>query len=639
MSLESLKVLLEGKRKDVASKTTVLERYATAAYHYSIIKKEIDDLPTSAEKKEEQQKIVLDFGSEVMDPARTDAIGAGISTARLESIDAKLSLPYEADQYKTALDALHVAEKEYSKAETNVPSVESKTPPDAKKTYIDAYDAMIVAKIKATEPISPHNDLYTLLHNNALLQIIDTAIGKPEETSPSSETSVSATPSSTAAPVNVKPAEPLVSVKPAETSATALVSVNPLSETSATALVNVKPAEPLESVKQSSETSAAALVNVKPAEPLVSVNPLSETSATAPVNVNLAEPLVSVKLAKTPAAPPRTEEQPTTRRSSRSCNILVSIAEKAKLKKLADDPNYTGPDINEIENILKQLTFTFILVRHGISLSNLKKASEKQKGVFIHSHTFISDPRLTDAGIAKAYNRGLSLKTKLSKDFPECTPIVWSSLMLRAQMTAALMLNPDTVTVIPYASELSTVVRMATDTPEPFESQTKRLVKILTDIPRNAFLKKEQKEPCINRLAVNKRTLYSPFPLSGGKRNTMPDVGSFLEFVKDEYFKLPGMSLDDTEDTPNRPLVIFTHGHFIEEVIRAVGGGKILEADRPNYSAFKFTVKLFDDIITYDGPYTYVDSEGTMGYEMSTTLDATEECTDAVEKEMKDACA
>ena len=500
---------LEGIRKDVASKTTVLERYAVAAYHYSMLNRDIDSLPKTTETDALKDK-VLAFGNEVMDPARTAAV-ANVGEPRVKHLETLLDgavLVFDKPSLDYLLDPANYRDSEN----------ESKGP-SPKEESIERYDTMIVSNIKGS---SMDEEKYKKIIALAITNGIDFAVPPP--------------PSST--------------------------------------------------LEQTVPT-------------------------TAPIS-----------------------------RPTSSCKILVSAAEKAILKKLADDPNYVGSDINTIENILKKITVTFIMVRHGISLSNLKKEKEKEKGVLIHSHTFISDPRLTDAGIAKAYNRGAFLKEKLDADFPGCTPIVWSSLMLRAQMTAALMLNPDTVTVIPYASELSTVVRMATDTPEPFEKQTKRLVNILNDIPRNSFLKgQDQKIACINSLDVDKRTLYSPFPLSGRERNTKPDVGSFLEFVKDEYFKMPGMSLDDAEVIPKIHLVIFTHGLFIEAVVKATGGKEISKENRQNYAAFKFTLNLLDDTIIYNGPYNYTGKTVMADYEMSDTIDAAIECTGTLTgKEMEDAC-
>ena len=92
-----------------------------------------------------------------------------------------------------------------------------------------------------------------------------------------------------------------------------------------------------------------------------------------------------------------------------------------------------------------------------------------------------------------------------------------------------------------------------------------------------------------------------------------------------------------------RPVVLFTHGNYIQQFIKHVTKSNPAGLDRPNYSAFQFNVEMkpTGPRITYDGPIPYaadMDSASNIPYAISNRIDKEEECADGGDRCITAAC-
>jgi broad specificity phosphatase PhoE len=269
--------------------------------------------------------------------------------------------------------------------------------------------------------------------------------------------------------------------------------------------------------------------------------------------------------------------------------------------------------------ITRYPSFKLILVRHGVSCANLKKAMGQ-------SFSSYRDPELTRAGQEKAIQRGhLFRKYLLSNNL--LNPIVTASILMRTQQTAFLMMSADTesnrlkqLAVIPYVSEIGS----------SFWFQTNENKRIPVD----------DQEEIMGRKTLLGHRIFVPQPLPSDA--DIPSPAKFISWIENNYndlrYAFPEVALTSslptvrTRSDPLRPLVVFTHGNFIQTFIKYVtktyphaSTVSIEKSDRPNYSAFEFTVYILPSgrfRIQYDSRIQY----STPFMENSKTLNIEEEC-------------
>jgi len=223
-----------------------------------------------------------------------------------------------------------------------------------------------------------------------------------------------------------------------------------------------------------------------------------------------------------------------------------------------------------------------ILVRHGTSCANLRRDAVGVKVTMGRSWHYVPDPELTQSGIENAITFGEQLQDK-AKD-----SIVCASMLLRAQMTAYLMMKPQMVHVLPYISEEG---NSDDNKPQDLATQQKKL-------KRNPYYDDIQR----NTTYIDGREFKDP---------STPNWGNFFEFLKEKYSELSKNS-----GYFNPSLVIISHGHSIETLLgNATKYGaptnlKIAKADRPNFAAFTFTFDLDSGKITTPTRYDYLDGSG-----------------------------
>lgn len=286
-------------------------------------------------------------------------------------------------------------------------------------------------------------------------------------------------------------------------------------------------------------------------------------------------------------------------------------------------------------------TVDIILVRHGISCANLRKEAKGRPW-----HTFVPDPELTYEGTRQAQIRGYFLRKKLEEEYPTM-PIVGASVLLRAQMTAYLMMYPPIVHMIPYVSETG----FGSDNKPDFTTQQKKRdrnplyinmnVKQAEPWPEDAttpnwdkfrnFIKNnynqlqenEQKRSTAMNQAMNQsmkmakplvqyynkiqKGLKSESTYSSPTYEVTTSTPTVPTDASTSYFsKMIPRKGGNIPVSKNRPLVIVSHGHFIESVLKKYGV-TITQEQRPNYAAFKFVFDLSSgNIIGIPEVYAYM---------------------------------
>ena len=303
-------------------------------------------------------------------------------------------------------------------------------------------------------------------------------------------------------------------------------------------------------------------------------------------------------------------------------------------------------------------TVDIILVRHGISCANLRKEAKGRPW-----HTFVPDPELTYEGTRQAQIRGYFLRKKLEEEYS--MPIVGASVLLRAQMTAYLMMYPPIVHMIPYVSEtgfgsdnkpdfttqqkkrdrnpLYVNMNVKQAEPWPEDANTPNWDKFCNFIKNNYNQLQESKQERSNAmkqamkqsmnmatplveyhnqikrgLNINEKTIKNTSALNVSNiqhikttivNNTVTQQLEKMNPFQRNYFqslKIKGAPPPAAGGASNRPLVIVSHGHFIESVLKKYGV-TITQEQRPNYAAFKFVFDLTSgNIIGTPEVYAYM---------------------------------
>jgi len=231
-----------------------------------------------------------------------------------------------------------------------------------------------------------------------------------------------------------------------------------------------------------------------------------------------------------------------------------------------------------------------IFIRHGTSCANLrKKTSAKLK---FYDRFNILDPGLTRKGIYDARKHGVTFREQLIRNYGMIIPTVYASVLLRTQMTAYLMMNPDlnkpyTINILAYISEEGN--RLQDDNkPRNFEDQTKMLKKldpIFNEIKREGYTQyKEKDHP--DKLKPNFPMFIEELKVlckkNEEKQLTSVPVPTTRCSVKN---KMVNISERDTR-TNYAPIVIVTHGHVLEKFLDKMGY-PIDKTERPNFAAFR----------------------------------------------------
>lgn len=295
--------------------------------------------------------------------------------------------------------------------------------------------------------------------------------------------------------------------------------------------------------------------------------------------------------------------------------------------------------------------FKLILVRHGISCANLKKA---RGDLFASSYM---DPELTRLGQIKAKNRGDAFRDALKRR-GMAYPIVMASMLMRAQQTAFLMMDmpmteiviqnllsnwpitaPPKIYIAPYVSELGSRFWFKTADNIPYRpSEQLRIMEL------------EGKTPFLNEYGQDSRERIEskrhPFPqdaIEPSPARFIDWLTTFIEYMNENYPKYiylhadipisenmalrnaesaleriqamhPGESLPsyalphletkiarqkykaETRERLKRPVVLFTHGNYILEFIKYV----LSKSRIPSYERPRIPSKKGDDLLNYN---------------------------------------
>lgn len=310
--------------------------------------------------------------------------------------------------------------------------------------------------------------------------------------------------------------------------------------------------------------------------------------------------------------------------------------------------------------------FKLILVRHGVSCANLKKARGDS---FSSSYM---DPELTRLGQIKAENRGVAFREELSAR-GMAYPIVMASMLMRAQQTAFLMMDTSQIYIAPYISEIGSKFWFKSTENIPYKpSEQVRIMDLEGKTPfltangrdeRRIYLPSQDRFPedatepsparfiswlgvCIQRMN-EQYPMYESLsanmsPMSANQQRnlnrianidrTLAAMGGPLPreagLVLDEKIMLQ-MKWEDIRASKARPVVVFTHGNYIQAFIKSVAGGRRgpTREERPNYSAFEFNVTMRDGKLQFEyiGPFEYAPFD-TDDYATSARLDKDKEC-------------
>jgi len=224
--------------------------------------------------------------------------------------------------------------------------------------------------------------------------------------------------------------------------------------------------------------------------------------------------------------------------------------------------------------------YNVVFVRHGISCANLRKEVNPHSFPW-KDHYKLPDPSLTPNGIAVAIKRGKALREKLNTDFPGQAPIVCASTLMRAQLTAYLMMYPKIVHVIPYISEVG-----------------------FRQTPDNTPYSYKEQEEILKGVGITRKT-----NINKNYTTIKPNSDYFSTFLGGMIDNLYASQVDKSQAGKKyvKPLfVIFTHGHFIEKLLKKNGIHLKGKGDRPNYSAWRFRYNKKKGKLI---PYTEKDKE------------------------------
>ena len=231
-----------------------------------------------------------------------------------------------------------------------------------------------------------------------------------------------------------------------------------------------------------------------------------------------------------------------------------------------------------------------IFVRHGTSWANLRKETGKKD---YHS---ILDPGLTRKGIFDAREQGKKFRGKLKSNYGDITPIVCASVLLRAQMTAYMMMNPNLnkeydIRILPYISEvIYPIITMDDNKPRNFKEQKQMLdslglteFKNMKRIGYTGYKDDKQSDMITPNFTLFTRQLKGELCRKNKDENRIRSVPPTTRCsVKN---KMVNISERDTR-TNYAPIIIVTHGQTISNFLKEMGS-PIDKSDRPNFSAFR----------------------------------------------------
>jgi broad specificity phosphatase PhoE len=227
-----------------------------------------------------------------------------------------------------------------------------------------------------------------------------------------------------------------------------------------------------------------------------------------------------------------------------------------------------------------------IFVRHGTSCANLRKESIPK---YRFTHTDILDPGLTRKGQDDAQKNGMKLRGKLISNYGDIAPMVCASVLLRTQMTAYLMMNPNLnntyeIHILPYISEVGNT---DDNKPRNFAQQQEMLNKLaptFDNMKREGY--KEYK-------GDNQSDKLKPNPAEFTKELKvlcMKNMGNLIQSAPSTQCnvnkKTVTISEQDTR-TAYAPIVIVTHGHVLEDFFNQMGRPLKDKSERPNFAAFR----------------------------------------------------
>jgi broad specificity phosphatase PhoE len=273
-------------------------------------------------------------------------------------------------------------------------------------------------------------------------------------------------------------------------------------------------------------------------------------------------------------------------------------------------------------------TFVIFTVRHGTSCANVLKEEGKW-----FKQTRFHDPGLTRNGIIHAIQRGKLFREKLATEYG--SPSVYASVLLRAQMTAYLMMNPDrekpfTIGIRPYLSEEGAGEFARIDNePLDFNAQKKILDRIneckhIKRIGYTSYTGDQQSDkikPNINLFKKELQKLCHAIKKKGSSYYVRSNVNQPVQcnIVRKD------------PRTAYSPLVIVTHGHTIEKLFKSIGA-PITREDRPNFTAFRLYFNMdTGEFIQEPAGTSYVYPYGLPPHK----LDLAEECK---EEKINPAC-
>ena len=269
-------------------------------------------------------------------------------------------------------------------------------------------------------------------------------------------------------------------------------------------------------------------------------------------------------------------------------------------------------------SIKSEKEIDIIFVRHGISCANVRKLVDPR--IYKTQHFSLKDPSLTPNGINDAIEKGKRLYAQLNTDFGKQIPIVCASTLLRAQLTAYLMMQPQSeqpkngmkrtlsqkimdptipqvINVIPYISETG-LIRTADNIPRTYDAQKE----LLDDTPiiRRSFVPGTYQD---NKPDIEKFCDFLEFNIDTLVQKNIAD--RMNKFIPPSNMNTIIRPSNNLEKRIKPLLVIFTHGHLIEKILKETGlttdaviaalkdkgveNVENMDNARPNYSAWRFT--------------------------------------------------
>lgn len=247
-------------------------------------------------------------------------------------------------------------------------------------------------------------------------------------------------------------------------------------------------------------------------------------------------------------------------------------------------------DYDEAEKDAKYVT-VIIFIRHGTSCANLrKKTSAKLK---FYDRFNILDPGLTRKGIYDARKHGIKFREQLIRNYGMIIPTVYASVLLRTQMTAYLMMNPNlndpyTINILAYISEEGTRIQ-DDNKPRNFKDQAimlKKLDPIFSKMERSGYTTyKEESNP--DKLKPNFPMFIEDLKKLCNENATEKPLESVPVPTTRCSVKKKMVNISERDTRTNyAPIVIVTHGHVLEKFLDKMGY-PIDKTERPNFAAFR----------------------------------------------------